>query len=191
MKTKHLSKEETLKLIDLIQKRIDFNNRLNKTARNFMKENNIVNFNGYHDEPTYEMINTLEQTLNQETWMPEQMKREYLEDASAIFGGTYSVAVNTYVRKDLQDLESHLKEIDTAVNKAEETYEEFGFKVVRDVEDTRMNLFFDDIPDENIRNLLKSNGFKWSPNLKAWTRQLTQNAEYSLNRLLNQLAGHI
>ena len=38
MKTKQLSKQETLDLIELTKNRIDFNNRLNKTVRSFMKK---------------------------------------------------------------------------------------------------------------------------------------------------------
>ncbi len=69
----------------------------------------------------------------------------------------------------------------------EESYDEFGFKVERDVEDTRMNLFFNYVPESGVRELLKKNEFKWSPNRSAWTRQLTPNAEASLRRLVNNL----
>lgn len=190
MKTKQLSREETVKLIELTQNRIELNNRINKFVRGYMKKNNIVGFNGWHDAPKPGMIEALKEILDNEAWMPEDMKRAYLKDTSAIFGKTYSVAVNTYVRTDLKDLEAHLKEIDSAIEKTEENHEEFGFSVIRDVEDTRMNLFFDSIPDEEIRRILKSNGFKWAPSIQAWTRQLTPNAEYSLKRVLQQLAQH-
>jgi len=190
MKTKQLSKEETVKLIELTQNRIELNNRVNKFAREYMKKNNVTNFNGWHDAPRPGMIEALKEFLANETWMPEEMKRAYLRDTSAIFAQTYSVAVNTYVRNDLKDLEAHLQEIESAVEKTEENHEEFGFNVVRDVEDTRMNLFFDSIPDEQVRDILKTNGFKWAPSIQAWTRQLTPNAEYSLKRVLQQLAQH-
>ena len=187
MKTKQLSKQETLDLIELTKNRIDFNNRLNKTVRSFMKKNNITNFNGYHDTATPEMFATLKDMLDKEDWMPLSLKRRYIEDTGSIFGGVYSIAVNTYHRKDLKDLEAHLKEIESATETSEESYDEFGFKVERDVEDTRMNLFFDDVPESGVRELLKRNGFKWSPNRSAWTRQLTPNAESSLRRLVNNL----
>ena len=113
------------------------------------------------------------------------LKKRYIEDTGSIFGGVYSIAVNTYHRTDLKDLEAHLKEIESATETSEESYDEFGFKVERDVEDTRMNLFFDYVPESGVRELLKRNGFKWSPNRSAWTRQLTPNAESSLRRLVN------
>lgn len=190
MKTKQLSKQETLDLIELTEKKIDFNNRLNKVVRNFMKKNNITNFNGYRDTPTPEMFATLKDMLDKEDWMPVNLKNRYIEDTGSIFGGVYSIAVNTYHRTDLKDLEAHLKEIESATETSEESHDEFGFKVERDVEDTRMNLFFDDVPEPGVRELLKSNGFKWSPYLKVWTRQLTLNAESSLRILLKQLAEY-
>lgn len=190
MKTKQLSKQETLDLIELTKKRIDFNNRLNKTVRSFMKKNNITNFNGYHDTATPEMFATLKDMLDKEDWMSISLKKRYIEDTGAIFGGVYSIAVNTYHRIDLKDLEAHLKEIESATETSEESYDEFGFKVERDVEDTRMNLFFDYVPESGVRELLKRNGFKWSPNRSAWTRQLTSNAESSLRILLKQLAEY-
>lgn len=187
MKTKNLSKADTLELIELYKNRIEFNNRLNKIARDFMKKNDIKNFNGWHDAPTPEMIQTMRDVLSKEEWMPEELKRAYLRDMSGIFGGTHSVAVNSYVRIDLQDLEGHLKELEHAENNSEESYDEFGFNVERDIENTRLNLFFDSVPEEEVRSILKSSGFKWSPYLKAWTRQLTPNAESSLRRVVKML----
>lgn len=40
----------------------------------------------------------------------------------------------------------------------------------------RLQLFFDEKPDEAIRTQLKENGFKWSPKFGAWQRLLNDNA---------------
>ena len=58
-----------------------------------------------------------------------------------------------------------------------------GGEIIRNLEDDRLQIIFDEKPDEETRNKLKSNGFRWSPRNKAWQRQLTQNAEYALKRL--------
>ena len=52
-----------------------------------------------------------------------------------------------------------------------------GGKIVRNVEQNRLQIVFEDKPDEDMRSSLKSNGFRWSPRNGAWQRQLTENAE--------------
>ncbi|MDD4495240.1 MAG: hypothetical protein PHV32_13030 [Eubacteriales bacterium] len=47
----------------------------------------------------------------------------------------------------------------------------------------RLQLYFDEKPDEQRRTILKSNGFKWAPSQGAWQRQLTDNAIYSAGRI--------
>jgi Zn-dependent peptidase ImmA (M78 family) len=58
-----------------------------------------------------------------------------------------------------------------------------GGKVETNQQDNRLQVFFDGKPDENIRNELKSNGFRWSPNAGAWQRQLNGNALYAADRI--------
>ena len=60
-----------------------------------------------------------------------------------------------------------------------------GFQIVRNAEQNRLQIIFDDKPDETIRAALKSNGFRWSPRNNAWQRQLTDNAERAAKRALN------
>ena len=50
------------------------------------------------------------------------------------------------------------------------------FKVVQNEEINRLQLIFEDKPCDEIRELLKKNGFRWSPKNNAWQRQLTDNA---------------
>lgn len=187
--TKGLSKERATELLEVTKKQIDFNNRLNKIARNFMKENNITGFNGWQDSPTKEMVVLMKQTLDGEEWMPKELKSEYLRETGAIFGGAWSIAQNRDLLKDVKDLEGHLALLGTAETKPEGGDDEkvAGLRIERDIENTRLNLFFEIKPEIEVREKLKSNGFKWSPYLNAWTRQLTPNAEYSLKRVLNFL----
>ena len=50
-----------------------------------------------------------------------------------------------------------------------------------------MQLFFDDKPESNVRDVLKKNGFRWSRKNNCWQRQLTDNARYSLERVEKEL----
>ena len=59
-----------------------------------------------------------------------------------------------------------------------------GFQIVRSAEQNRLQIIFDDKPDEDTRAALKSNGFRWSPRNNAWQRQLTDNAERAARRAL-------
>ena len=70
-----------------------------------------------------------------------------------------------------------------------ELEENTPFKVVENTELMRLQLFFDGIPEAEIRNILKSNGFKWSPSNKAWQRLLNDNARYSLTRIKKELTA--
>lgn len=79
-------------------------------------------------------------------------------------------------------LEKRLKEkaVVSAENPTEITFE--GGSIENDYTDNRIKVFFDSIPDVEIRSFLKKAGqaFKWSPKNKAWQRQL--NTYYSGNR---------
>lgn len=59
-----------------------------------------------------------------------------------------------------------------------------GIEVVENSEAMRIQLIFDEKPDDDTRELLKSNGFRWSPKFGAWQRQLTANGIYATKRVL-------
>lgn len=58
-----------------------------------------------------------------------------------------------------------------------------GGKLVRNTENNRLQLLFDEKPSEEMRAKLKANGFKWAPSQGAWQRQLTDNAERAVERI--------
>lgn len=53
----------------------------------------------------------------------------------------------------------------------------------------RIQLRFADIPPAETREMLKRNGFRWSPSQKAWQRQLTANGKYVTRSFLEKLGG--
>lgn len=65
-------------------------------------------------------------------------------------------------------------------------YETEFFSVTEDAEDMRLRLFFDYKPSEEIRDALKSNGFKWAPSNGCWQRQLTESAKFAMRRVLEK-----
>ena len=58
-----------------------------------------------------------------------------------------------------------------------------GGTVEANQEDNRLQIFFEEKPDEKTREALKENGFRWSPKAGAWQRQLNDNAIYVADRL--------
>ena len=58
-----------------------------------------------------------------------------------------------------------------------------GGKVEANREDNRLQIYFEEKPDEKTRETLKENGFRWSPKAGAWQRQLNDNAIYVADRL--------
>lgn len=67
------------------------------------------------------------------------------------------------------------------------TYE--GVEIVRNTDENRLQLMFDEMPSYELRQSLKQSGWRWSPRNQAWQRQLTSNAEYSADRILSQHFG--
>ena len=87
-------------------------------------------------------------------------------------------------------LENLKKLKERAEQKEEDKYIQIdGIEVIEDATDMRIRIIFDGIPSAETRDLLKKNGFKWSPKNSAWQRQLTQNGIYATKKVLESLKG--
>ena len=86
--------------------------------------------------------------------------------------------------KRVQARLADLDKLQAAAQQPDSTTKFDGGEIVRNAEENRLQILFDEIPDADTRDALKSNGFRWSPRNKAWQRQLTQNAEYAARRVL-------
>lgn len=58
-----------------------------------------------------------------------------------------------------------------------------GGRVEANMDANRLQVFFDEIPPEDVRSALKSNGFHWARSAGAWQRQLSANAIYAASRV--------
>lgn len=58
-----------------------------------------------------------------------------------------------------------------------------GGEVVPNKDNCRLQIFFDEKPNEEKRSALKMRGFHWSPSEGAWQRQLGENAIYACDRI--------
>lgn len=68
-----------------------------------------------------------------------------------------------------------------------EAIEESGYRFEEDKSTNRMRFFFDSKPSEDVRGVLKANGFKWAPSVKAWQRQASANGRAAATRVRKQL----
>ena len=84
------------------------------------------------------------------------------------------------IRQKLKKAQERLDEYHKRKESAQESGDGLKFdggEIVKNAELNRLQILFDDIPDEETRATLKKNGFRWSPANKAWQRQLTDAAE--------------
>lgn len=97
------------------------------------------------------------------------------------------------IRRYKKQLEKLVKEKETGTTEQAEVDNENNklFTVVENKEIMRLQILFDGIPPVNVRDILKSNGFRWSPKNKAWQRQLTDNARYAYKNIKDELKSAI
>lgn len=88
---------------------------------------------------------------------------------------------------NIRRLEKRIKSLQATKSKGTQESENQFFKVVENTENMRLQLFFEGKPEPEVREVLKSNGFKWAPSQGAWQRHLNGNSEYSLNRVIEAL----
>lgn len=70
--------------------------------------------------------------------------------------------------------------------RADDTFEMAfeGGRILDNVEDNRLQIFFDDKPAADLRTKLKQNGFKWAPSKGAWQRMRNASANEAARRVL-------
>lgn len=62
-----------------------------------------------------------------------------------------------------------------------------GVRLVENVEDNRVQLFFPGKPDASVRKTLKAAGFRWSPSAGAWQRHLNASGIWAARDILKGL----
>ena len=85
---------------------------------------------------------------------------------------------------NIRRIKDRIKELEnkTAIS-GDDGWDFDGGSVVMNVEYNRIQILFDDKPDEEIRSELKGRGFKWAPSQGAWQRQLNANGLYAVRQL--------
>lgn len=163
------AKEILLDQLERVQKSLDRAKALNAYWR---KHNTFIGFDGLSDDAA------------------EKMNADFadLQKRAPSVTKPYPDYELTSLRTKAKRIQSRLDELAKLQAKQNEPDQETEFSggtIIRNAAANRLQIIFDDIPAPDIRQSLKSHGFRWSPKSQAWQRQLTQNAEYDACRILN------
>lgn len=89
---------------------------------------------------------------------------------------------------NIRRLEARLQTLEREANRPDEdriSAKGKGWECFEDTAAQRLCYRFDGIPSEEVRSLLKSNGFKWSPTRLLWVRLLNAQARYAATHHIN------
>ena len=95
---------------------------------------------------------------------------------------SYSLSNNNGNIKRCKD---RLKILEKQSNEETSEKEINGIRIVENIDENRLQIFFPDIPSPETRKELKSNGFRWSPYNKCWQRHRSNTATYKAERIIN------
>lgn len=124
--------------------------------------------------------------------------RDWLENGHAFASGSplsvYGCPFPTY---ELTSSKATIKRVQTRIAKIEAAKaaapvedERDGYTYKEDQESMRVQLIFPGKPDDETRDVLKHNGFHWSPRNGAWQRQLNDAGKYAAHRVMEFLDGN-
>lgn len=90
-------------------------------------------------------------------------------------------------RQNIRRIEERLKALQTVKASGNQEQDYGVFRSVENTEIMRLQLFFDEKPAPEVREIVKRHGFRWAPSSGCWQRTLTPNARYSLQKLLEAM----
>lgn len=77
---------------------------------------------------------------------------------------------------EIKRLEGRLSQLEQNKERGDAVVKIGEVEVRENTESMRLQLFFPGKPERETITILKKNGFRWAPSVKAWQRQLTENA---------------
>ena len=170
-----------------IKKLADKYNAIKTNHQKMLDANKIVKSKGNDEEKIKKLVDA--------GWTEEHAKKILAPDFAGRVGfPDYQLTGNTAEMRRIIDrvIDIHSRSLKAVGSSADTNtdYSDYGFEVERNTDINRLQLKFPGKPDANVRDILKSNGFRWSPKEGAWQRQLTGNAEYSLKRVMEKLKAN-
>ena len=118
------------------------------------------------------------------------LSTEQIEKLKEAMSGSYRANPKPFESYQLSNNNAEIRRLKdriTALTRRKELgyvgWEFDGGRVEANTADNRLQIFFDEKPDKEIREELKGNGFRYAPSAEAWQRQLNDNAIYAADRI--------
>lgn len=89
--------------------------------------------------------------------------------------------------QEIHRVEDRINSLKAIKDKGTIEEENEGYTYREDSKSMRIQFIFDGKPSDDIRNILKQNGFRWTPSQGAWQRQLTSNGKHAARRVKEAL----
>lgn len=127
-----------------------------------------------------------------------EKNRSYLENEKVFACGSplalYGCPFPSYALQNsnssIKRVKERLEKLEAAKAAAPVEDEHDGYTYKEDSDLMRVQFIFPGKPDDETRQVLKSNGFRWSPRNSAWQRQLNTNGKYAAHRVMEFLDGN-
>ena len=181
-----LAKEKLTAKLEYLEERQEFMKQANAIARKEKRDKPYPSFALTNNNATIKATKDRIEGLSK----AEQRKGAILSsDASSEVKEILCFAKDIAAQKKIDSGELVIKRYKPDWRQNEEEAEvnlsPTGVRIIQNTDINRLQIEFDDKPDEEMRSKLKSNGFKWAPSQGVWQRQLTDNAISAVKRIFN------
>ncbi|MBN1076019.1 hypothetical protein DVV91_16990 [Clostridium botulinum] len=154
------------KLWDELENIMDIESKIDK----------IINSENIIKSSDKNAIDKLRKKLEQEEKQHQEIK-EYNKMARKEGKEPYATYVLQNSNQRIKNIKDRIKHLEKLSQQETKETEINGIKIIDNVEANRLQIIFNDKPNEDIRKKLKSNGFRWSPSNNAWQRYRGSEAE--------------
>jgi hypothetical protein len=152
-----------------------------RKAKHYEEKANSVGSGGISaDDP--EAVQKLKQNL-----AAREANQNAMKQANKAKKGSFETWQLSNNNAQIRRLKERIAELEATAG--QETKEQvFGGVTLReDAEENRIMLIFNGKPEQATREILKKNGFRWSPTNTAWQRQLNNPGRYAANSVLQEM----
>ena len=161
--------------------------KANNDIRNSIKEDNKSKY--YEDKA--KNIDNSQVIYNDDPNAIEKLKDklEYLEKQRELIKAdeNHSTWQLQNIGARIREIKRRIQSLEKLENNEFEEKEFSGGRIVQNKDINRIQIIFDNIPNEEIRNHLKHNGFHWSRKECAWQRLFNEQTIKVTNRLLKDV----